>query len=52
MEGKDGYRWLSTKNDIGPAMKLVKDEATRELLAYTAGSARTNITGPLLDQLI
>lgn len=33
-------------------MKMVKDESTRELLAFNAGSAKTNITGPLLDQLI
>ena len=52
VDGRDGYRWFSIKSDIGPAMKMIKDESTRELLAFNAGTAKTNITGPLLDQLI
>ena len=34
--GKEGYRYFKIKDDLGAAMKMVKDEKTRENLKFAA----------------
>lgn len=51
--GKEGYRFVSMKKpEINPALKLVKDEKTRERLSFAMGNKAMPANEHLVEELV
>ena len=51
-KSKDGYRFVSMKKpEILPALKLVKDEATRKNLSFAYGN-RASANTPIIEKIV
>lgn len=53
VEGKEGFRYVSMKYpEVLPALKLCKNEATREKLSFTYNTRCLDKNIPILEELV